>query len=224
MAAPCWQPYPIVILVISPTRLKPWVIEVPKTANSRNAFGGTWFGHRERLTGKLNTVCFVCGFAVSINAEFNAGVYFDFYTVYSGSRATLHGSSSHNTTPNQSLSREASSKLSRNISRKRNRYFEVNDNDKYELADCEPSIEGVTLVEIAKRLNDTDDMSYLARKMRKKFRRSRRFWRCTPYLTQLCFENRSCICGYSSIKKLTVVHAALPVVSNLSLLNRHGCS
>jgi hypothetical protein len=45
--------------------------------------------------------------------------------------------------------------------------LQVDDEDKYEIANCQPSIDAAILVEICNRLNDTDDMSYLVRRMRK---------------------------------------------------------
>lgn len=45
--------------------------------------------------------------------------------------------------------------------------LQVDFEDKYEVANCEPSIDAAILLEISQRLNEKDDMSYLVRKMRK---------------------------------------------------------
>ncbi len=41
----------------------------------------------------------------------------------------------------------------------------MNDNDKYDILDCQPTVNAVLLVELANVLNETDDMSYLVRRM-----------------------------------------------------------
>jgi hypothetical protein len=45
--------------------------------------------------------------------------------------------------------------------------LQVDNNDQYQIAKCQPSLEPLLLVEVAKVLNETDDMSYLVRMMRK---------------------------------------------------------
>lgn len=47
--------------------------------------------------------------------------------------------------------------------------LQVDDEDRYEIANCLPSVDAGILSEISDKLNDTDDMSYLARKMRRVF-------------------------------------------------------
>lgn len=43
----------------------------------------------------------------------------------------------------------------------------MNAEDKYEVADCQPAVDAALLVEIANKVNSTDDMNYLVRKMSK---------------------------------------------------------
>jgi len=50
--------------------------------------------------------------------------------------------------------------------------LQVDDGDKYEIADCQPSIDAGSLFEITQRLNTNDDMSFLVRKMRRAFAES----------------------------------------------------
>ena len=45
--------------------------------------------------------------------------------------------------------------------------LQVDDLDRYEVCNCEPSLDASVILDVTKRLNDTDDMSYLVRKMRK---------------------------------------------------------
>ena len=45
--------------------------------------------------------------------------------------------------------------------------LQVDDLDRYEVCNCEPSLDASVILEATKHLNDTDDMSYLVRKMRK---------------------------------------------------------
>lgn len=52
-----------------------------------------------------------------------------------------------------------------NPARKFSFLLQVNDNDKYEITDCQPSLDVSLLVELANVLNETDDMSYLVRRM-----------------------------------------------------------
>lgn len=45
--------------------------------------------------------------------------------------------------------------------------LQVNGDDKYEIVECEPPINVLTLMGVSSTLNETDDMSYLVRKLRK---------------------------------------------------------
>mmetsp|Transcript_113085 Transcript_113085/g.316008 ORF Transcript_113085/g.316008 Transcript_113085/m.316008 type:complete len:257 (+) Transcript_113085:84-854(+) len=54
-------------------------------------------------------------------------------------------------------------------SRKFSFLLQVDGDDKYEIADCQPAIDAAVLVEVANVLNDTDDMSFLVRRMRRAF-------------------------------------------------------
>lgn len=47
--------------------------------------------------------------------------------------------------------------------------LQVNENDKYDITDCQPTVDVSLLVELANVLNETDDMSYLVRRMRRAF-------------------------------------------------------
>ena len=47
--------------------------------------------------------------------------------------------------------------------------LQVDDLDRYEVCNCEPSLDASVILEVTKNLNDTDDMSYLVRKMREFF-------------------------------------------------------
>ena len=55
----------------------------------------------------------------------------------------------------------------RKPSRKFSFLLQVDDNDKYGIAECQPSLDVEILLEVAKALNDTDDMSFLVRRMSK---------------------------------------------------------
>lgn len=43
----------------------------------------------------------------------------------------------------------------------------VNEDDKYEVSNCEPALDAAVLVDVADKLNTSDDMAYLVQKMRK---------------------------------------------------------
>ena len=45
--------------------------------------------------------------------------------------------------------------------------LQVDSSDKYQIAECMPALDAILLVEIADVLNETEDMSYLVRSMRK---------------------------------------------------------
>jgi hypothetical protein len=60
--------------------------------------------------------------------------------------------------------------------------LQVDADDKYEIADCQPAVNAAILVEVGNVLNDTDDMSFLVRRMSK----SRQFF-CLPL--SICMQN-----------------------------------
>ena len=45
----------------------------------------------------------------------------------------------------------------------------MDNNDKYEVADCHPSVDAAVVRDVTERLNKADDMSYLVHRMRKFF-------------------------------------------------------
>jgi hypothetical protein len=45
--------------------------------------------------------------------------------------------------------------------------LQVDELDRYDVCDCEPSIDATILMDVTNHLNQTDDMGYLVRKMRK---------------------------------------------------------
>ena len=42
----------------------------------------------------------------------------------------------------------------------------VNEEDKYEVSNCEPAVDAAILVDVANKLNESDDMAYLVQEMR----------------------------------------------------------
>jgi Chromosome segregation protein Spc25 len=63
--------------------------------------------------------------------------------------------------------------------------LQVDYDDKYEVASCEPSVDAAVVRDVTERLNQADDMSYLVHRMRK-------FWR-SSFPPLIRFQISSCI-------------------------------
>jgi len=77
--------------------------------------------------------------------------------------------------------------------------LQVDGNDKYQIANCEPALDAVLLIETAKVLNETEDMSYLVRSMRK----LRRHVSMMPHFSNSQFLAFSTVCR-TSLRELSL--------------------
>jgi hypothetical protein len=102
--------------------------------------------------------------------------------------------------------------------------LQVDYEDKYEVANCEPSIDAVLLLEISESLNETDDMSYLVRKIRE----STVFYKPSHLVRSLlsrCLTERPCDTQVEPLRKLYEYNLHTNCLGSLTIQNRmhHLC-